>query len=125
MRPVVMTKYPVDSHGLIRRESTLRVGINDDAVAAAVDSGDLIRLAPGVYLEARSTAADPTDVYRLRSIAVATSARDRGKTTLSHDSAAAILGLELLHPIARPSTSPRSRERAVSCEGIDTFTTAR
>ncbi|AZZ83386.1 hypothetical protein C5O27_21985 [Gordonia alkanivorans] len=98
MRPILMTWFPTDRHGLIRRESTLRVGITDDTVAAAVDGGDLIRLAPGVYVEATPDTADPTAAHRLRSIAVATSARDRGTTTLSHDSAAAILGLELLHP---------------------------
>lgn len=99
MRPIPMTWFPTDRYGLIRRESTLRVGISDDTVAAAVDSGDLIRLAPpGVYLEADPDAADSTAIHRLQSIAVATSARDRGKATLSHDSAAAVLGLELLHP---------------------------
>ncbi|MFE0752057.1 hypothetical protein [Gordonia sp. NPDC058843] len=94
-----MTLFPTDRYGLIRREAALRVGITDDTVAAAVRRGDLIRLAPGIWVEADdSSAADPDGVYRLRCIAVAGSVRDRGKSTLSHDSAAALHGLQILHP---------------------------
>ncbi|MCR5978714.1 hypothetical protein GDN83_13415 [Gordonia jinghuaiqii] len=95
-----MTTFPTDRYGLIRREATLRLGISDDVVAAAVRRGDLVRLAPGVCV---GTIDDELDaggeyLYRLRSIAVATSARDRDTAALSHDSAAAVHGLSLLHP---------------------------
>ncbi|MCR5977882.1 hypothetical protein GDN83_09070 [Gordonia jinghuaiqii] len=94
-------KLPSDRYGLIRREATLRMGIADDTVADAVRRGQLLRLAPGVWVPA-STDLDGPDLsdllYRRRSIAVATSARDRGTSTLSHESAAAVHGLDTLHP---------------------------
>ncbi|MFE0751531.1 hypothetical protein [Gordonia sp. NPDC058843] len=96
-----MNTFPTDEHGLIRRAATLRLGINDDAVTAAVRRGELIRLAPGVCAFSADdvSAEDPGDrKYRLRSIAVATSARDRDASILSHDSAAALHALPLLHP---------------------------
>ncbi|MBR7190822.1 MULTISPECIES: hypothetical protein [unclassified Gordonia (in: high G+C Gram-positive bacteria)] len=96
-----MTSFPTDRYGLIRRTATLRLGINDDAVTAAVRRGELIRLAPGVCALAadEASAEDPGDrLYRLRSIAVATSVRDCDASILSHDSAAAVHQLPLLHP---------------------------
>ncbi|MDS1112425.1 hypothetical protein RD149_01455 [Gordonia westfalica] len=94
-----MTVFPTDSHGLIRREATLRLGISDDVVAGAVRRGELVRLAPGVCaVPVPETDTADDELYRLKSIAVATSARDGDTSTLSHDSAAAVLGLSLLHP---------------------------
>ena len=101
MRPSGMTILPTDRYGLIRRTATLRLGISDDAVTAAVRRGELVRLAPGVcaYSVDESAAEDPLDrLYRLKSVAVATSARDRNASVLSHDSAAAVHKLPLLHP---------------------------
>lgn len=101
MRLSAVTTFPTDRFGLIRRDTTLRLGINDDAVTAAVRRGELIRLAPGVCAVPADTssAEDSADrIYRLRSIAVATSARDRNGSVLSHDSAAAVHALALLHP---------------------------
>ena len=94
-----MTLFPTDRHGLIRRETTLSLGISDDVVARALRRGELVRLAPGVCVvpvPESDTAED--ELYRLKSIAVATSARDGDTSTLSHDSAAAVLGLSQLHP---------------------------
>lgn len=94
-------RFPADRHGLIRREATVRVGIADDVVNAAVRRGRLLRLAPGVWVPAFPGLEDADGVdrlYRYRSIAVATSARDRGVSTPSHFSAAALLGLDTLHP---------------------------
>ncbi|WP_044506022.1 hypothetical protein [Gordonia sp. KTR9] len=94
-----MTVFPADRYGLIRREATLRVGITDDKVAAAVRRGDLIRVAPGICVLADSSITKDADaLYRLRCIAVADSIRDRSTATLSHDSAAALHGMPLLHP---------------------------
>ncbi|WP_439031850.1 hypothetical protein [Gordonia terrae] len=94
-------QLPTDRYGLVRREATLRAGIGDDVVADAVRRGDLVRLAPGVWVEGRARFEGPEGadlLYRRRSVAVATSARDRGISTLSHESAAAMLGLDTLHP---------------------------
>ncbi|WP_035718204.1 type IV toxin-antitoxin system AbiEi family antitoxin domain-containing protein [Gordonia terrae] len=94
-------RFPTDRHGLVRREATLRAGIGDEVVTAAVVRGELVRLAPGVWIAAASEFVGPDGaevLYRKRSIAVATSARDRGVGTLSHQSAAALLGLGTLHP---------------------------
>nr|WP_064569278.1 type IV toxin-antitoxin system AbiEi family antitoxin domain-containing protein [Gordonia sp. LAM0048] len=90
-----MPTFPADRYGLIRRATTLRLGISDDVVSSAVKRGDLVRLAPGVYVSATD---DADDLYRLRSVAVATSARDNESSILSHDSAAAVLRLSLLRP---------------------------
>lgn len=106
LRPKLVTEFPVerfptDRHGLIRREATPRVGIGDDTVAGALRRGRLLRLAPGVWVAASPDfegARGADHLYRHRSIAVATSARDRGTATLSHESAAVVLGLETLHP---------------------------
>lgn len=94
-------ELPVDRYGLVRREATLRAGVGDDVVAAAVRRGQLLRLAPGVWVEGGARFEGPAGadlLFRHRSIAVATSARDRGISTLSHESAAALLGLDTLHP---------------------------
>ncbi|WP_044506333.1 type IV toxin-antitoxin system AbiEi family antitoxin domain-containing protein [Gordonia sp. KTR9] len=90
-----MSTFPTDRHGLIRRETTLRLGIGDDVVSSAVKRGELVRLAPGVCVTATD---DADDLYRLRSVGVATSARDHESSILSHDSAAAVFRLSLLHP---------------------------
>ncbi|OUC77262.1 hypothetical protein [Gordonia lacunae] len=90
-----MTTFPTDRYGLVRRETTLRLGIGDDVVRSAVKRGELVRLAPGVCTTATD---DMDDLYRLRSVGVATSARDCDSSLLGHDSAAAVLRLSLLHP---------------------------
>ncbi|MDF6099729.1 hypothetical protein P9A14_04980 [Gordonia hongkongensis] len=133
--------FPTDRHGLIRREATLRAGIGDGVVTAAVARGALVRLAPGVWIAASAEFDGPDGadrLYRKRSIAVATSARDRGVATLSHQSAAALLGLATLHPqretvhLTKPSSSsggfvrghrhvhngPLGRDETVVVEGV-------
>ncbi|MDH3005321.1 MULTISPECIES: type IV toxin-antitoxin system AbiEi family antitoxin domain-containing protein [Gordonia] len=109
-----MTAFPTDRHGLIRREATLRLGISDDVVTAAVRRGELVRLAPGVCAVAnpdlQSDTADD-ELYRLKSIAVATSARDGDTSTLSHDSAAAVHRLSQLHPERELVHLTKTRER--------------
>ncbi|MFT3716135.1 MAG: type IV toxin-antitoxin system AbiEi family antitoxin domain-containing protein [Gordonia sp. (in: high G+C Gram-positive bacteria)] len=97
-----ITDYPLDRHGLIRRDAVLRVGISDDQLAAAVRAGDLVRLTRGVFMAAQPPAVARTsegraERYRLTCIAGATSSR-AGDAPLSHQSAAAVHGLPLLKP---------------------------
>jgi hypothetical protein len=78
----------------------LRADVSDAELRAAVRAGNLLRLTPGVYVEpgdqfAGHRGADR--LYRLRSIAVATS-EGAGGFPLSHMSAAAMHDLALLHP---------------------------
>lgn len=90
---------PVDRFGLVRRADALAAQWSDTMLAGAVRSGDLLRPAPGVFLVADDDYRTPhgrDELFRLRSIAVASSVRDRGATTLSHQSAAAVHGLPLL-----------------------------
>ncbi|GAB92520.1 hypothetical protein [Gordonia rhizosphera] len=97
-----MATYPTDRYGLIRREATLARGISDAQIATAVRKKDLLRLTPGVCVENSGTfeghkGADK--LYRLRSIAVATSELlGERALPLSHQSAAAVHGLALLKP---------------------------
>ncbi|MFT3898666.1 MAG: hypothetical protein QM728_00250 [Gordonia sp. (in: high G+C Gram-positive bacteria)] len=92
--------YPLDQYGLVRRQAALADDFSDHELRAAVRSGDLIRLTPGVFVP-RSDSFDGARgadrLYRLRSIAVATS-EPSGGYPLSHASAAAIHDLPLLRP---------------------------
>ncbi|MCF8608284.1 type IV toxin-antitoxin system AbiEi family antitoxin domain-containing protein [Gordonia sp. HY442] len=95
---------PVDRFGLIRRADALAADWSDTMLAAAVRSGDLLRPAPGVFLVPDDVFATPhggDELHRLRAIAVVSSVRDQGATTLSHQSAAAVHGLPLLKPDQR------------------------
>lgn len=92
---------PVDRFGLVRRAAALAAGWSDTMLAAAVRAGDLVRAAPGVFIvvdDAFVTPEGRDELYRLRSIAVASSARDTGATALSHQSTAVVHGLRLLKP---------------------------
>ncbi len=120
-------EFPTDHYGLVRRSVALRNDISDAQISAAVLADVLIRLADGVYAPATESLTGPDDggdhLYRLRSIAVATSQRSTKlqsarppssqqsraqqpgeqlqstkQTALSHDSAAALLGLPTLKP---------------------------
>lgn len=95
-----MTRFPHDRYGLIRRPAALAVDISDGELRAAVKAGDLIRLASGVFVEPSDRFDGPEGadrLYRLRSIAAATTERSGGYP-LSHASAASIHDLALLHP---------------------------
>ncbi len=95
-----MTAFPVDRYGLIRRPSALAFDISDDELCAAVRRGALLRLTPGVYVpnsKAFDDAKGREELFRLRSIAVATSSADHA-LPLSHTSAAAVHRLPTLSP---------------------------
>ncbi|MFT4200333.1 hypothetical protein [Gordonia sp. (in: high G+C Gram-positive bacteria)] len=95
--------YPKDRYGLVRRQAALAADISDHELRAAVGSGELIRLTPGVFVVAGEEFDGPRGadrLYRLRSIAVATSEASGGHP-LSHASAAAVHDLALLRPDRR------------------------
>ncbi|GAA1482323.1 hypothetical protein GCM10009624_27630 [Gordonia sinesedis] len=105
-RQIGMTTLPTDRYGLVRRQAALSAGYSDARLSAAIAHGDLIRLIPGVCVPP----SDEFDghegaqrLHRLRAIAVQTSAlRHEGDVLpLTHSSAAAMLGLSLLHPDLR------------------------
>ncbi|WP_353108070.1 type IV toxin-antitoxin system AbiEi family antitoxin domain-containing protein [Gordonia sp. (in: high G+C Gram-positive bacteria)] len=92
---------PQDRFGLVRRAAALEAGWTDAMLSAAVRRGELIRVAIGVYAIAGVDLDGPEGadrLYRLRSIATVSNARDGGATVLSHQSAAAVHGLPLLKP---------------------------
>lgn len=98
-----MNRLPRDRYGLIRRRDAIAVDVSDDALRSAVRAGGLIRLAPGVFAEPSDRFDGPggaDQLFRLRSIAVATTERSSGYP-LSHASAAAVHGLALLRPDRR------------------------
>ncbi|GAB10708.1 hypothetical protein GOARA_061_01480 [Gordonia araii NBRC 100433] len=98
-----MTRFPLDDYGLVRRGNALAADHCDDELSAAVRSGRLLRLTPGVYVEGSDDFDGPRgaeQLFRLRSIAVATSSTPQ-RYPLSHTSAAVVHGLPLLHPSLR------------------------
>lgn len=96
-----MHTFPTDGHGLIRRSAVLAEAGSDRFLAAAHRRKELIRLAPGVFLPVGAVSRDGRgrdELYRLRSIAVATSTRRSLGDPLSHDAAAALHRLPTLRP---------------------------
>ncbi|MFC0315723.1 hypothetical protein ACFQNE_17225 [Gordonia phosphorivorans] len=91
-------ELPHDDHGLIRRSRALDTGHTDEELTGLLADGVLLRVVRGVYVAADRVPAQTrqADLYRLRCLATATAP---GNTVvLSHQSAAAVLGLELLAP---------------------------
>jgi hypothetical protein len=90
--------WPVNRYGIVSRASALDAGIPERRITEAVRSGELQVVGRGQYLPGvvLSESAQPTALlYRKRCIAAATGP---GRLVLSHDSAAAVHGLELLYP---------------------------
>ncbi len=95
-----MLTFPADRFGLLHRDAALRAGFSDEHLTGAVRRGELIRVAPGVWIAAahQPAGADSTEKrHRLRALAIATSHHEDGHP-LSHTSAAAVLGLPMLDP---------------------------
>ncbi|WP_124708902.1 hypothetical protein [Gordonia insulae] len=97
-----MAIYPTDRFGIVRREAALTRDISDDDLAAAIRRKDLLRLTPGAFVVNSDSFTGPSgadELYRLRSVATATSGFV-GEVTLplSHESAAAMHKLPLLKP---------------------------
>ncbi|EGD56663.1 hypothetical protein [Gordonia neofelifaecis] len=90
--------WPTDRHGLVHRDDALQNGISDRRIAAAVRTGELIVAVRGTYLPAAVLVGrddSEAHVYRQRCIAAALGP---GRPVLSHDSAAAVHGIDLLYP---------------------------
>ncbi|WP_040517966.1 hypothetical protein [Gordonia neofelifaecis] len=95
--------WGIDEHGLIWRDRALASGATEAEIAKAVRGGLITVVGRGVYAPSQSHRDTPGESsrehYRLRSTAVAKELvrADDGRA-LSHQSAAAVLGLELLAP---------------------------
>ena len=88
--------WPTDDDGIIHSSQALDLGRSRAELTHAVRSGELTHLEFGLYVETKHLPTDrrPEVVYRMRVLAVA-----RNKTfALSHESAAAVHGLEMLNP---------------------------
>ena len=86
--------------GLATRVALLADGVSSAALSRAVATGQIVRIAPAVYRSGSVHAVD-----RLRAAASATGG------VASHDSAAALWGLELLYAPGLHVTVPRNRSR--------------
>ncbi|MEH3154364.1 MAG: type IV toxin-antitoxin system AbiEi family antitoxin domain-containing protein [Gordonia paraffinivorans] len=88
-----MLNVPTDRHGIVLRSRAVAAGVSDSELSQAVARGQLVRLTRGAF----AVAVDrrPRDHHRLASIAVAAASVD---AVLSHQSAATVLGLEMLRP---------------------------
>ncbi|ALG85681.1 type IV toxin-antitoxin system AbiEi family antitoxin domain-containing protein [Gordonia phthalatica] len=97
---LAVDELPVDEFGLIRRAAALDAGWSDTRLIAAVRRGELIHLAPGVYVRSNpwfvTESAGRDELYRLRGLAAVTSERCGNGVVLSHQSAAAQHGISLL-----------------------------
>ncbi|UQE74530.1 type IV toxin-antitoxin system AbiEi family antitoxin domain-containing protein [Gordonia sp. PP30] len=96
--------WTYDDHGLIYRKTVLESGVTPREFDAAVRAGVLVRVARGVYLDALALRGLPgyrqrQAIYRAKCLAAA--AAGPGDRVLSHQSAAALHGLELLSPDRR------------------------
>jgi hypothetical protein len=87
--------------GFATRRDLVRAGISKGRLADAVKSGRILRLRRGVY---GLGLIDGTDALAAAALSL------RG--TVSHDSAAVIWGLELVHRPGQHITVPRNRSRA-------------
>ncbi|MGO3325287.1 hypothetical protein [Gordonia sp. (in: high G+C Gram-positive bacteria)] len=88
--------WPVDEFGIIRKDAARDVGRSDRDVRLAVKARELTPLEPGMYVLTESLPEYDVDdaIYLLRCIAAA----GDSDLPLSHESAAAVHGLDLLGP---------------------------
>ncbi|MBM7365984.1 type IV toxin-antitoxin system AbiEi family antitoxin [Gordonia hydrophobica] len=91
-----------DEHGLIWRSRNLDAGITERRLRAALRAGDLVAVGRGVAAESAMLGDAPwkrtAERYRLACLAAAIAIGHDDPKVLSHESAAAILGLALLKP---------------------------
>ncbi|MBM7365790.1 hypothetical protein [Gordonia hydrophobica] len=96
-------QWPQDSIGLIHRDRALDVGITDLQVKQAVRRGELTAVDRGRYaitdvlpaVDVHGRGRLDAELYRLKCLGAA---RDESRFPLSHESAAAVLGLATLLP---------------------------
>lgn len=92
-RPISMLNIPIDRHGIVLRSHAVAAGVSDSELAQAVARGQLVRLTRGAFAVAVNRR--PREHHRLAAIAAAAICPD---AVLSHQSAATVLGLEMLRP---------------------------
>ncbi|GAA3718915.1 hypothetical protein [Gordonia hankookensis] len=92
-----MTPFPTDRHGLIHRAAVLSAHFSADEYRRALHTKETISVGRGVCVPAGQRS--PTEWHRLK--AVAASVTSDVAATLSHQSAAAIHGVEMLRPNLR------------------------
>ncbi|ALG85728.1 hypothetical protein [Gordonia phthalatica] len=96
--------WPTDSIGLVRRSRALDVGITDLQLKQALRDGELTVADRGKYaitallppVDILGSARFDDELYRLKCIAAALD--DQCRLALSHESAAAVLGMATLRP---------------------------
>jgi hypothetical protein len=94
---------------LIHRSSLVSAGRDDRALRRAADRGELVRVAPGTYVDADTWAAASPE-QRHVVVVRATLARAEADLVVSHRSALALLGFPLLAPLpSRVHVIHRSR----------------
>ncbi len=91
-----MHAYPTDPHGIIFRHAALEHGHTDNQLARSVAGGQISRIWPGAYLPSPEEPLKPTELHRLT--AIAAGIVSDGSSALSHESAALMHGMSLLHP---------------------------
>ncbi|EGD53627.1 type IV toxin-antitoxin system AbiEi family antitoxin [Gordonia neofelifaecis] len=97
----------MDRHGIIWRDDALDSGISDVQIAKAINDNRIEVVARGAYAPTSDLPADPGEAfrerYRRRSLAAAAGLARTGDEVraVSHQSAAALLGLGLLMPNRR------------------------
>ncbi|MGB3698514.1 MAG: hypothetical protein WBA05_13865 [Gordonia sp. (in: high G+C Gram-positive bacteria)] len=90
--------WPTDRYGLVHRRTALLLGRTERQLAVAVHCGELVVVARGMYILGSDLArAEHPAVHRYRQRCIA-AALGPGRPVLSHDSAAAVHGLDLLYP---------------------------
>ncbi|MFW0792695.1 hypothetical protein AAFP30_02670 [Gordonia sp. CPCC 205515] len=90
-----MQEFPTDAHGIIYRRTALDHGYTDKQLAKDVRGRDLMRIWQGAFIPTPPKPLKPHELHRLRALAAATLGDE---SVLSHESAALVHGLSLLHP---------------------------
>lgn len=97
VRPILMTPFPTDAHGIIHRTAVLAAHYSGDDYRRALQNKDTVSVDRGVCVPAGDRSA--TEWHRLKAVAAAVTSDVT--PTLSHQSAAVVHGLEMLKPNLR------------------------
>ena len=90
-----------DEHDLLRRKAALESGVSERDLASAIADGRLVRVSDGTYIDGGRLTGLPRyrqNQLKYRSACVAAATRRGRSHLLSHESAAAVLGLATLEP---------------------------
>lgn len=92
VRPNSVSQFPFDADGVLRLSTATALGFDEGRMLRAVAAGELISVAPGIYLPAADRT--PEELHRLR----ARTATIPADGAISHATAATIHGLPMLSP---------------------------